>query len=333
MADFSFGQVEVILGELHSIMSHKRSAFTSRLKHLQKNGVPIRDRPGRGRSGSFNFDQLMQIAAGVELLQAGLPPQLASQVVVQNWSKTMQDAVAIATIDMQRVLEARQLDRAHSEDFPGSWLWFVRVEALEELMVGDQVDRSHDVVTVPLEEIAHHMRFQESTGSLDAGWRSLFVNATFLTRTIVGLIVHRYKFCSIDDLVIDFPRVEKSEIIEHDLEVVRTEGDLQVIRAGNGLLIDFINIEADEEKQVMTESGRLTFSARALLITLDQDHLEWLRKLRDTECVLSSLPEGVFYDFYLDRIVDFSQPGGRLTPYGRIVLNELTYAEEMTRVG
>src|SRR5690242_1824745 len=87
MVDFAFGQVEAVLAAMNRVASHKRIAFAGRLKFLQRNGVPLRVKPGRGRAGAYSFAQLMQLAIAVELLQSGLSPQRAAQLVQQNWGR------------------------------------------------------------------------------------------------------------------------------------------------------------------------------------------------------------------------------------------------------
>ncbi len=86
MAEFTFGQVEAILALLNQIAVDKRAAFVSRLKHLQKNKLPLRDeRPGRGKAASYSFQQVMHLAIGVELIQAGLSPKAAADLIIGNW--------------------------------------------------------------------------------------------------------------------------------------------------------------------------------------------------------------------------------------------------------
>lgn len=83
--ELTFGQIEAILSDLHAIAPDKRVAFTARLKALQRNGLPAGERPGRGKAAAFSFLQFMQFAIGIELMQLGVSPSPAAQVVRANW--------------------------------------------------------------------------------------------------------------------------------------------------------------------------------------------------------------------------------------------------------
>lgn len=81
----TFGQIEAVLADIHAIAVDKRVAFTGRLKALQRNGLPVGMRPGRGKAASFNYLQFMQLAIGMELMQAGIAPAPAASIITANW--------------------------------------------------------------------------------------------------------------------------------------------------------------------------------------------------------------------------------------------------------
>lgn len=83
--ELTFGQIEELLAAGSGIAGHKRIAFAGRLKMLQKNGLPIGTRPGRGKAGTYTFPHLVQMAIGVQMLQIGISPSSAASMVAKSW--------------------------------------------------------------------------------------------------------------------------------------------------------------------------------------------------------------------------------------------------------
>ncbi len=78
--DLSFAQVENALALTHGIVDEKRSAFASRLKHLQKLGFPPGTNTGRGRAANYRAEHLFLLGVVLELNQLGVSPERAIAV-------------------------------------------------------------------------------------------------------------------------------------------------------------------------------------------------------------------------------------------------------------
>lgn len=81
---FNFGQVERALALTYNIPDDKRSAFASRLKHLQKLGFPPGINTGRGVAATYNAAHLYLLGLALELSQLGLNPERATRVIAEN---------------------------------------------------------------------------------------------------------------------------------------------------------------------------------------------------------------------------------------------------------
>lgn len=73
---FSLGEIEAVLGELLGIHPTKRATFSARLQQLQRMGLPRGANPGRGKRFRYAFWQVADFALCVDLLDAGVPPNL-----------------------------------------------------------------------------------------------------------------------------------------------------------------------------------------------------------------------------------------------------------------
>ena len=127
----TFGQVEAVLAEVNHIANDKRAAFMSRLKFLQKNGVPMRRDVPRGKGAHYTFEHLMQIALALEFQQAGLTPQRATDLVKANWYFKKDEILAL-------LAEYTGDDTvfACSTKVAADVVWVVRLEELAEFTDG-----------------------------------------------------------------------------------------------------------------------------------------------------------------------------------------------------
>lgn len=203
MTEFAFGQVEAVLAWQHQIADHKRAAFMSRLKHLQKNGLPIRDRPGRGRAGTFTFTQLLQIAIALEFVQSGIPPAEAAKLVTGNW-RTFRNTAYTSAFTVEG------LQATH-------WLWLVRPEALQELTRDGvtQYDHLEAVRLLPLDEAVEYFRGLNELPR-GQGIRQLIINGSRLVRELAVLVVQTFKFATAEEIGADFDA-------EHDADTARID--------------------------------------------------------------------------------------------------------------
>ena len=126
--DLTFGQVESILAQFNHIASDKRAAFISRLKFLQKNGIPIRESAARGRASKYTVEHLFQMALALEFQQSGLTPQRATTLVKTNWTGKKDQVLALA-FDLSPA-HRKRFDL--SDDEPAAFNWVLRLEELTE---------------------------------------------------------------------------------------------------------------------------------------------------------------------------------------------------------
>jgi hypothetical protein len=198
MAEFTFGQVEAIMASLHDIADHKRVAFAGRLKFLQKNGVPRRTRPGRGKTGSYNFSQLMQLAAAVELLKSGMTPQRAARLIDRNWG-VLRHSVHMGTYTKAELADydsSYTVERARVD-----WIWLVEMDALADLTADGVSDFDDYEAIKPIASDVLALSVQTWGESYNPdGWRLLMINGTALTRAVVFQTVFQFRFASVADL-------------------------------------------------------------------------------------------------------------------------------------
>lgn len=198
--EFSFGQAEAVLAALHGIAGHKRVAFAGRLKFLQKNGLPIGERPGRGKAGAYSFSQLVQIAIAVELLQAGQTPQRASRMVAKNWS-VIRDSIFYGVLAGSASVPESDSDKA-----PG-WGWVFQPDGLGDL--GDrmeiEVERSDDIQAIRLNELSSAMTVMGASTIIEraARRRLLVINGTALVRLLLHGVTTGLRFAALDDVLDD----------------------------------------------------------------------------------------------------------------------------------
>jgi hypothetical protein len=80
----AFSGLEALLADLHEIASDKRMAFQGRLKNLLKIGMLQAARKGRGKAATYGAGDLVEMALALELIQIGLPPERAWQLLLEN---------------------------------------------------------------------------------------------------------------------------------------------------------------------------------------------------------------------------------------------------------
>lgn len=69
----TYSQVEAVLAQIHFIDSDKMGAFRGRIKHFQRIGI-VPASPGRGKKISYEIQDLLVWAYGLELAQFGIDP-------------------------------------------------------------------------------------------------------------------------------------------------------------------------------------------------------------------------------------------------------------------
>ncbi|WP_221795699.1 hypothetical protein [Aquisediminimonas sediminicola] len=94
--ELTFAQVERALALTYNIADDKRTAFSARLKHLQKLKFPPGINTGRGRAATYNVGHLFLMGVVLELNQLGLNPERATFVINDDMRAVAQAAAMAA---------------------------------------------------------------------------------------------------------------------------------------------------------------------------------------------------------------------------------------------
>lgn len=186
MVEFSFGQIESVLSRVHDIDWPKRAAFISRLKHLQKQGIPRRGRPGKGRAGTFSPSQLMQMAVALELIQSGLPPKLAADMVLRNWECLRATVVEEAQMIAARLAEPWPSPRDALKDR----FWILWPEALSDLAATSSLknDYAEEISSISLSDLSDYLNDEAFRQTWGSDRRRIILNGSAITRSIIDVI-------------------------------------------------------------------------------------------------------------------------------------------------
>lgn len=97
MPEFPLSHASVmdLIAWRHSIAGDKRTALRGRLQHFQRKRFPPGANTGRGKPAAYDWEQLILLAVAFDLVELGLPPDLAIEVVNGERDR-MLDAMAAA---------------------------------------------------------------------------------------------------------------------------------------------------------------------------------------------------------------------------------------------
>lgn len=210
--EFSFGQVEAVCADLNRIASDKRVAFMGRLKQLQKQKLTDpAARPGRGKAGTYSFGDLMRFVIAIELIQAGIMPQMAAKLVNGSWS-LLRWSIYICSFAPE--------DTIGFTGKPTEYLWMLDVEALRSLTTEGEGawDHMERIRAVPIEEAAEALAKGVSTDPQIFGesWRTLVLNGYNLTQRVMKVIAFHFGYATRLEL-----RQDINDEIEADSERLR----------------------------------------------------------------------------------------------------------------
>ncbi|WP_445191222.1 hypothetical protein ACT009_11530 [Sphingomonas sp. Tas61C01] len=90
----SYGEVLDVLAAIQHIDVGQQSAFSSRIKHLQKQGFPSGSNTGRGRAATYQIGQIVELALVLEFNQMGINPERAIAMFNEN-SRGLKNAVLL----------------------------------------------------------------------------------------------------------------------------------------------------------------------------------------------------------------------------------------------
>jgi len=60
------------------------------MKHLQRLGLPLGEKPGKGKRIDYSREQIWQLALALELSQFGLDPIIIVRLITDFWSKVLE---------------------------------------------------------------------------------------------------------------------------------------------------------------------------------------------------------------------------------------------------
>jgi hypothetical protein len=76
-----YATFEATLADLHRVKPKDLKAFRSRLRVLREMGVPGVDRPGKGATVEYTFEDIWEAHLALSLESSGLPPAKVSVVI------------------------------------------------------------------------------------------------------------------------------------------------------------------------------------------------------------------------------------------------------------
>lgn len=82
--ELTFKQVETIFAERFGIEGARAVKFRARLQYLQRNEIPSDVNTGKGARASYGWKQVIQLMVALDLLDLGLPSEIAIRRVKQN---------------------------------------------------------------------------------------------------------------------------------------------------------------------------------------------------------------------------------------------------------
>jgi hypothetical protein len=329
--EFSFGQIEAVCANLNRIASDRRVAFVGRLKQLQKQGLTKKaSRPGRGRAGTYSFGDLMRFVIALELIQAGIMPQMAAKLVNGSWSLLRGNIYACSFAPEDTVGFVAK---------PTEYLWMLSVEALRSLTrEGEQEwDHMERIQAVPVEDAGKVLM---SGVGVDAvrygeGLRTLVLNGYNLTQRVMRTVAFVFGWATRqqlrDDLEAEMRETEESyrkfaKLLEKGGNLLTEEQSAALaVRLRETMETDF-STSPPTPRSVYVERARdvmrfLPEKAREFLggpepqtLTIHEEEKEMLRQLIDLGVIEIEAQESAD---------GLKLQGIGLSPFGEVLVEEI----------
>lgn len=95
----SYAAVESALAQLHGASPEvQRGALRGRIKHLQRLGLPLGNRPKKGPGNDYTDPQIWQLALALELAQCGIDPTTIVRLISENWENHLEGHLIETTV-------------------------------------------------------------------------------------------------------------------------------------------------------------------------------------------------------------------------------------------
>jgi hypothetical protein len=209
---FTFGQLEELLATVHHIAPDRKIAFQGRLKHLQRWGFPTREKPGKGKAIAYTIEHVLRAVVALELIQAGINPKFAIDMVEANWSSLLPTVYLNSFTVTERVTFGGGSEH--------DWCWLIRPEALRGLTVDgeSEYDKHEAIHAISAENLARHLTIDSSSlgPQLGSHWRNVIINGGPLVRGVLSLIELRFGWADRDDLIGDLKSILDDQQAEFD---------------------------------------------------------------------------------------------------------------------
>lgn len=168
MFSLKFGMVESILRALHGLGDDKKVAFESRLRHLQRLGLTPAVKTGKGTRGSYGVRELLNLALALELIELGLHPERAVEIILSAEDK-VRDGFG-------RSLQSKKVDAIFlGVDPRGLQDGKSKVEVLTESRLGEAFRADSEDPVTRMSLISLSTLVEKIAGVLEA-YRALFVS-------------------------------------------------------------------------------------------------------------------------------------------------------------
>jgi hypothetical protein len=95
----SYATMELALARLHGADEKaQKGVLRGRIKHLQRLGLPLGQRPVKGRANDYSDEQVWQFALALEFAQCGIDPTTAVQIISAYWQTEIEDRMRAAHV-------------------------------------------------------------------------------------------------------------------------------------------------------------------------------------------------------------------------------------------